>query len=207
MAAGKQQILALELAPNEQEERDVAMKPVSIKAMRVVLLCLTACGTNAARAQSASTWVDVGPDRAGAGGTATGTFQHVDTRSRVGPGGNIAHGVAIGAGPNGLAMSHSIGVHGGGRGNAHNFNLSVGPGGAHVSRGNVHSSGGNSRVIASGSTSTGNPWNPPGGGSLVTGFGRQTQASTTADTRSMRPPFPPMPRRAMRGPFAGPPGW
>ena len=175
------------------------MKSIFSAAKLVVIICLIVGRTGDVQAQSAGTWVDVGPGHAGAGGSATGAFQHVDTNSRVGPGGNIAHGVAIGAGPNGFAMSHSVGVHGGGRGTAHNFNLSVGPGGAHVSHGNVNSSGGNSRVIAGGSTNTGSWWTPPGGGSHATGFGRHTHASTHAETQKMRPPFPPIPRRAFRG--------
>lgn len=171
-----------------------------------MMICI-ASGTSASSfSQSAGTWVDVGPGHAGAGGSATGTFQHVDTHSQVGPRGSVAHGVAIGAGPNGFALSHSIGVNGGGRGTAHNFNLSVGPNGTHVSHGNVNSSGGSSRVLAGGNANAGAPWISPSGGSHVTGFGHRTHANTYAETRSMRPPFPPLPRRAMRGgPFGGSP--
>jgi hypothetical protein len=153
--------------------------------------------------QSAGTWVDVGRGHSGAGGSATGTFQHVDTQSRVGPHGSLASGVAVGAGPNGLSLSHSIGMNAGGRGTAHNFNLSVGPNGAHISRGNVNSTGGDSRVIAGGSSNVGSPWGSPSGGSHATGYGTHTHAQTHAQTtRSFRPPMPPSP---FGGPFAGGP--
>jgi hypothetical protein len=162
--------------------------------------------------QSAGTWVDVGPGSAAAGGSATGAFQHVDSQSRVGPLGSVASGVAVGAGPNGLSISHSIGLNAGGRGSAHNFNLSVGPNGSHISHGNVNSAGGNSRVIAGGSSNVGSPWNAPSGGSQVTGFGQHTNAHTHAQsTGAFRPPMPsgpfgrPFAGRPMGGPFSGGP--
>ena len=147
-------------------------------------------------AQSASTGVDVGPGNAGAWGTANGQFQRVETDSRVGPNGTMARGLAIGAGPNGLAISHSIGLNQGGVGVGHNFNLSIGPGGAHISGGNVSSQGGNSRVIAGGQSNVGGLMGPPSGGSSVIGFGRHTHAQTHAQTM----PFPPRPPM---GPFLG----
>lgn len=147
-------------------------------------LCLAQA---AARAQSASTGVDVGPGRAGAWGSASGQFQHVDTNSRVGPNGSLARGLAIGAGPNGLAISHSIGVHGGGAGAAHNFNMTIGPGGTHVSGGAVNAFGGSSGVQSSGQANAGRWGLAPSGGSSVGGFGRHVDARTHARTDSFGP--------------------
>lgn len=194
------------------------LKQFSTRILAFLSLALLSMTANA---QSAGTWVDVGPGHAGAGGSATGQFQHVDTDSRVGPMGSVARGVAVGAGPNGLSISHSIGVNMGGRGTAQNFNLSIGPNGTHVSRGNVNSTGGNSRVIAGGSSNVGSPWNNPSGGSYATGYGRNTVAQTHAQTRghhahmhpSMGTPFGgpfsgamggPMTGSPMRGPMGGP---
>lgn len=130
--------------------------------------------------QSARTGVDVGRHHANAHGSADGEFNFVDTQSRVGPGGNMGRAIAIGAGPNGLAISHSIGLGGGNNAVGHNFNMTIGPGGAHVSRGNVQSSGFNPRAIAGGGAAI----TPRGhvGGSNVTGFGNRVIADSSSRT-------------------------
>jgi hypothetical protein len=133
-------------------------------------------------AQSASTGVHVGPGRAGATGSASGQFQHVDTDSRVGPNGSLARGLAVGAGPNGMAISHSIGVNGGGVGTGHNFNLSIGPGGVHTSGGAVNARGGSGSVHAGGHANAGGWGFNPSGGSSVGGIGRVVDARTHAST-------------------------
>ncbi|TWU24806.1 hypothetical protein [Novipirellula artificiosorum] len=143
---------------------------------------LAAClMTVTANAQSAGTIVDVGPGFAGADATAGGMWTHTDTDSRVGPGGSMGRGLAIGAGPNGLSLSHSIGVNHGGVGVGHNFNLSIGQNGTHVSHGGVRTIGGNSRVIAGGGTQQ--TFGGISGGSNVTGFGNHTHTHTGARTR------------------------
>lgn len=180
------------------------MKHVSRLITMLAMLAIPAL----AKAQSSSTWVDVGNGRAGAGGSATGQYQHVDTDSRVGPFGSVARGVAVGAGPNGLSISHSIGLNAGGQGTAHNFNLSIGPNGTHISRGNVNSSGGNSRVIAGGGSNVGSPYYGPAGGSYATGFGNHTVANTHAQSHRNHFQTPHIPSgpfgRPMGGPFGGP---
>ncbi len=150
-----------------------------------IFLCLVSVG-GIVNAQSAGTHVDVGPGHAGAGASASGAWQHTDTESRVGAT-NMGRALAIGAGPNGLSLSHSIGVNAGGRGVGHNFNLSIGPGGSHVSHGGVVTERGNSRVIAGGNTQGGYF---PNGGSTVTGFGRRTHAYTESRTMPTPPMFP-----------------
>jgi hypothetical protein len=132
-------------------------------------------------AQSAGTSVDVGPGHANASGQAQGQWQHVDTESRVGNGHSMGRALAIGSGPNGIAISHSIGLNGRGTGVAHNFNMSLGRNGMHVSHGNVSSQGGNSRVIAGGNAGQ-SPWGDPQGGSTVGGFGRNTRAFSNSRT-------------------------
>ncbi len=139
-----------------------------------------------ASAQSAGTHVDVGPGHAGAGASASGAWQHTETESRVGAA-NMGRALAIGAGPNGLSLSHSIGVNAGGRGVGHNFNLSIGPGGSHVSHGGVVTEGGNSRVLAGGNARGGLF---PSGGSSVSGFGRRTDAYSRSRTIPAPPMFP-----------------
>ncbi|TWT82205.1 hypothetical protein CA13_36660 [Planctomycetes bacterium CA13] len=151
----------------------------------LVLASMAAClVTVTAQAQSAGTIVDVGPGFAGSNATAGGAWMHTDTDSRVGPGGSMGRGLAIGAGPNGLALSHSIGVNSGGVGVGHNFNMSIGRNGTHVSHGGVQSTGGNSRIIAGGNTRQ--IFGGVSGGSNVTGFGNQTRAYTGARTRLFR---------------------
>ncbi len=149
--------------------------------------CLMADSADAqifGRSPSAGTIVDVGPGHAGGQANADGMWTHTDTASRVGSGGSMARGLAIGAGPNGLALSHSIGVNSGGVGVGHNFNLNIGRGGTHVSHGGVKTVGGNSRVIAGGQTGPRTFGGGVQGGSHVTGFGNQTKAYTGARTRN-----------------------
>ena len=198
-------------------EGDFAMP--RLKMIFVVLLSLVAWDSKLIQAQSAGTWVDVGLGRAGAGGTASGQFQHVDSSSRVGPFGSVAHGVAVGAGPNGMSISHSFGVHqAGGQGMAKHFSMSIGPAGSHVSHSNVNSLGGNSRVLAGGNTQVGLPGLAvPSGGSFATGFGRHTVANSSSQSfpgiSSLRPPLANRELRPfgapIRPPFAAPirPRW
>ncbi len=132
-------------------------------------------------AQSAGTIVNVGPGFAGADASASGRWTHTDTESRVGAGGgSLGRGLAIGVGPNGLSLSHSIGVNQGGVGVGHNFNLSIGRNGTHVSHGGVNTMGGNSQVIVGGQTSQN--FGQIQGGSHATGFGHRTHARTGAST-------------------------
>lgn len=148
---------------------------------RIALALAIACAAPlAARGQSAGTLVDVGPGSAGASGTASGAWQLVESNSRVSNGTSVGKALAVGAGPHGLAISHSVGVNSGGVGAAHNFNLSIGPQGAHVSNGGVVSQGGNSRVIAGGNAQTG--FTGPRGGSQVSGFGNHTRAHSQSRT-------------------------
>ena len=131
---------------------------------------------------SANSGVDVGPGHAGATAGANGQWQHAKTKTHVGDNGRFAQGLAVGAGPNGLAVSHSIGGNAGGVGLGHNLNLSIGRGGTHFSHGGVQSSGGNSRIIAGGGTTQGGIGNV-NGGSTVGGFGNRTRTWTRAATR------------------------
>ena len=131
---------------------------------------------------SANTGVDVGPGHAGATAGASGQWQHAKTKTHVGDNGRFGQGLAVGAGPNGLAVSHSIGGNAGGVGLGHNLNLSIGRGGTHFSHGGVQSSGGNSRVVAGGGTTQGGIGSA-GGGSTVGGFGNRTRTWTRAATR------------------------
>jgi hypothetical protein len=147
---------------------------------RLLVVALVAASPALANAQSAGTIVDVGPGHAGASGTASGPWQLVDSSSSVNNGTSLGKALAVGAGPNGLAISHSVGVNRGGVGAAHNFNLAIGAQGTHVSHGGVISQGGNSRVIAGGSSQTG--WQGPQGGSQVTGFGNNTRAYSKSRT-------------------------
>lgn len=147
----------------------------------IALALAIACAVPlAARGQNASTVVDVSPGQAGASGTASGAWQLVESNSRVNHGTSLGKSLAVGAGPNGLAISHSVGVNSGGVGAAHNFNLSIGPQGTHVSNGSVISQGGNSRVIAGGNAQTG--FTGPRGGSQVSGFGHHTRAHSQSRT-------------------------
>ncbi|MEM6690205.1 MAG: hypothetical protein AAF664_12300 [Planctomycetota bacterium] len=148
--------------------------------LTITLVALFAIAT-VAQAQSSWTGINVGPGHAGANAGATGQWTHTDTESRVGKHGSMARGLAIGAGPNGLSLSHSIGGNVAGVGVGHNLNMTIGRGGAHVSHGAVKTIGGNSSVIAGGGS--GQRFGRVSGGSQVTGFGNQTRAITGARTR------------------------
>ena len=134
---------------------------------------------------SAGSNVIVGPGSAGASASANGVWQHTKTGADVGKHHSVAHGLAVGAGPDGLAVSHSIGGNAAGVGIGHNFNLSIGRGGTHVSSGSVQSSGGNSTIMAGGQVSNRGP-SQIFGGSMVGGFGTRTKTRTRAVTLPWR---------------------
>lgn len=166
--------------------RSALLSAVRFLVLTTAVACLSADSADAqwfGGRPSAGTGVDVGPGHAGANANAGGMWTHTDTKSRVGNGGSMARGLAIGAGPGGLALSHSIGVNRGGVGVGHNFNLNIGRGGTHVSHGGVKTLGGNSRVIVGGQTG---PRFGGGvqGGSHATGFGNRTRAFTGARTQN-----------------------
>jgi hypothetical protein len=118
--------------------------------------------------------VDVGPGHAGATAGYDAPEGFARTESRVGRV-NVGRGLAVGLGPDGLSLSHTIGVAGHhGAGAAHNFNLSIGRDGTHVSHGGAVTHGGNTRVIAGGETHAG-PGNVRGD-SYAGGYGRHTRA-------------------------------
>ncbi len=155
------------------------MKKTTLLKRVIACLILTAAPA-VANAQSAGTIVDVGQGRAGASGNASGQWQLVESKSCVQNGTSSGNALAIGAGPNGLALSHSVGVNRGGVGVGHNFNLAIGSRGTHVSNGGVVSQGGNSRVVVGGNASNGNFG--PQGGSTVVGYGRNTKAYSKSRT-------------------------
>lgn len=131
-------------------------------------------------ADGAWSGVDVGPGHAGATAGYDAPQGIARTESRVGDV-NVGRGFALGYGPDGLSISHSIGVSGQhGIGAAHNFNMSIGRDGTHVSHGGVQTVGGNTRVIAGGETHIG-----PGqvrGGSYTGGYGHHTRAWSRSRT-------------------------
>ncbi|TWT54538.1 hypothetical protein Pla22_21860 [Rubripirellula amarantea] len=155
----------------------------SIKIQTVVAALVAAFLFTAsdASAQSAGSWVDIANGSAGAGGSANGMFQIVKSRSSSKNGGQFGHGFALGAGPNGIAISNSIGAGTGPLGAAHNMNLNIGHNGTHFSHGGVVSQGGNRRVISQGSTGVRN--GQVFGGSSSTGFGNRTKAYSRSNTR------------------------
>ncbi len=135
----------------------------------------------ASGAQDSWSRVDVGRRhaRADAGTSAPRGIARTETRvGRV----NLGRGLAVGYGPNGVSLSHSIGVNHGGVGTAHNFQMSVGPHGTHVGHGGVVTSGGNSRVITGGESWTGR--GGAGGGNFATGHGRRSDTWSRSSTRS-----------------------
>ena len=143
------------------------------------------------QAQSVGAGVIVGPGYAGADATADGRWTHANTRTQVGPGRSLGQGLAVAAGPNGLSLSHSIGVDNHGVGLGHNMNLSIGRGGAHISHGAVQSIGGSTEVNVGGSATQGGwqpglGWQPVGGGSTVGGVGNHVQTHTGARTFRFR---------------------
>ena len=136
----------------------------------VVLLCLAAL---TAWAQGSSSWVDVGPGHADAGAATDAPFGFARSESRVGHV-NLGRGLAVGFGPNGLTLSHSIGLQDHGLGLGHNFNLSVGPNGTHVGHGGVVTVGPNSQVFTGGNSRIDRFG--PRGGSYAGGHGHFTRA-------------------------------
>lgn len=133
-------------------------------------------------ADGAWSGVDVGPGHAEANAGYDAPQGLARTESRVGQV-NVGQGFALGYGPDGLSLSHSIGVSGqnGLLGAAHNFNLSIGRDGTHVSHGGVQTIGGNSRVLAGGEAHYGP--GQLGGGSYTGGFGQNTRAWSQSRTR------------------------
>ncbi|MHB8903046.1 MAG: hypothetical protein ACYC6Y_30160, partial [Thermoguttaceae bacterium] len=125
--------------------------------------------------------VDVGPGHAGATAGYDAPQGIARTESQVGTV-NVGRGLAVGFGPNGLTVSHSIGVSGQqGVGAAHNFNMSIGRDGTHVSQGGTYTVGGNTRVLAGGETYIGS--GQVGGGSYTGGYGFDTQSWSRSQTR------------------------
>ena len=147
-------------------------------------LCLVAAllglSVQTCLADGAWSGVDVGPGHAGADAGYDAPNGIARTESRVGDI-NMGRGFALGYGPNGLSLSHSIGISGQhGFGAAHNFNMSIGPNGTHVSHGGTQTFGGNTRVLAGGESHIG-----PGqvwGGSRAGGFGHHTRAWSRSRT-------------------------
>ena len=140
------------------------------------------------RAEGSSSWVDVGPGHANAGASYDAPIGIAESESRVGDV-NFGRGFALGFGPNGLTLSHSIGVQDNGVGVGHNFQMSIGREGTHVSHGGVLTAGGNSQVIAGGQTQIDH--NGPQGGSYAGGSGWHTNAWSQSRTRRFRRPFHP----------------
>lgn len=142
---------------------------------------------SAAWAQSSSSWVDVGRGHADAGASYDGNWGIAESESRVGAV-NLGRGLAVGVGPNGLTLSHSIGVRDqGGVGIGHNFNLAIGPNGSHVGHGGVVTAGPNSRVITGGNTEI-NRYGARGS-NYAGGTGRYTNA--WSDSRTTPPRYQP----------------
>lgn len=124
-------------------------------------------------AQSSSSGVDVGPGGTGATAGYTGDWGVARTESRDG----LGRALGVGVTQDGVSISHSIGASNGSSGFGHNFNMSIGRNGSHVSQGGVVTHGGNGRVQAGGSTSQ------FGGGSRVSGWGKRTRAWTKSRSR------------------------
>jgi hypothetical protein len=152
---------------------------VACGAISLVFLLLS----QTALANGAYSRVDVGRHHADAQAGYDAPAGFARTESRVGNV-SLGRGLAIGYGPNGISISHSIGVAGRHLGTAHNFQLSVGPSGTHRGRSGVVTRGGNTRVIVGGDTAVG-PVRPYGG-SFATGYGRHIQARSSSEVRTRR---------------------
>lgn len=139
--------------------------------------------TGTCLANGAYSEVDVGRRHAEAQAGYTGPAGIARTESRVGAV-SLGRGLAVGYGPGGISLSHTIGVSSRGVGTAHSFQLSVGPDGTHVGRSGVVTAGGNTRVIAGGDTSRG----PDGaqGGNFAAGYGRHTEAWSQSQVHGRR---------------------
>ena len=146
-------------------------------ALFTVVLCTY---PSIAMAQWAESGVDVGPGFANGSASADGEWTFVDTSSRVNGANSLGHGVAIGAGPNGISFSHSIGFNSGGVGAGHNMNMTIGQNGTHVSNGQVVTQGGNSQVVVGGGS--GQYGGGISGGSMVTGYGDVTYGQSQSHT-------------------------
>jgi len=148
------------------------------------------------QAGDASTWVNLGAGFANAGAVANAPFGIARTDSRVGHV-NFGRGLAVGMGPNGLSLSHTIGVQDNGFGVGHTFQLSVGPNGTHVGHGGVVTHGANSRVFTGGQTHI-SPRGPQGG-TYAGGTGWHTNAWSRNQTTPSHYPGRYWARRALRG--------
>ena len=137
--------------------------------------------TGTSLAGNAHSEVDVGRRHADAQAGYSAPAGIAQTYSHVGAV-SVGRGFAVGYGDGGISVSHSIGVSGPVAGTAHSFQLSVGPNGTHVGRSSVVTSGGNTRVIAGGETSSG-PIRPQGS-AFAGGFGRRTDAWSQSQVRA-----------------------
>ena len=149
---------------------------LSLIAMAVVLSGLS---VRTSQAMDAASRVDIGRRHARAEASYDGPAGMARTDTRVGRV-NFARGLAVSYGLDGVSLSQSIGVSHGGLSTAHNFQLSIGPGGTHLSRGGVVSRGGDTRAITGGRTSLG-PGGPRGGSS-ATGTGLDTRAWSRSES-------------------------
>ena len=152
---------------------------IACGAISLVLLLLS----STASANEAYSQVDVGRRHADAQAGYDAPAGIARTESRVGNV-SLGRGLAIGYGPNGISISHSIGVAGRHIGTAHNFQLTVGPNGTHVGRSGVVTTGGNTRVIAGGDTASGP--GVPHGGNFATGYGRRIEAWSQSEVHARR---------------------
>jgi hypothetical protein len=152
-----------------------------------IVVVLLSWSPETCQANGAASQVDVGRRHAGAEASYDGPAGIARTDTRVGRV-NFARGLAVSYGPQGVSISHSIGVSRGGVATAHNFQLSVGPHGRHVSHGGVVSRGGDTRVISGGETYTGR--GGPHGGSFSSGTGHRTNAWSRSQSDPRRSSYP-----------------
>ncbi len=144
-----------------------------------IAIVLTGLSVRTSQASDAASRVDIGRRHARAEASYDGPAGMARTDTRVGRV-NFARGLAVSYGIDGVSLSQSIGVSHGGLSTAHNFQLSIGPGGTHLSRGGVVTRGGDSRAITSGHTSRGR--GGPRGGSSSTGTGHDTRAWSSSES-------------------------
>ncbi|GEM_PF-3169617 len=150
----------------------------------IASLTIATCWTATAEAQRAGSWVDIARGGTGSGASADGVFKFARSDSRSNGSTQFGHGFAVGAGPEGIALSNSIGGGAGPLGAAHNLQLNVGREGTHLSHGGVVSQGGERRVFAGGET--GSHYGQPYGGSQVGGYGHHTNAYSNSHTQPWR---------------------
>lgn len=160
-------------------------RKLSLIALALILPGWTA---RTCEARDAASQVDVGRRHARAEASYDGPAGLARTDTRVGRV-NFARGLAVSYGLEGVSLSQSIGVSHGGLSTAHNFQLSIGPGGTHLSRGGVVSRGGDARAVTGGHTSAG-PGVPRGGSSAM-GTGLDTRAWSRSEShpRWSSPPW------------------